>query len=267
MSEVFPEGTQETITVEVPAEPERPVGQGDDFFTKAQVEEMLGKVRKEEKDKLYPQMSKWQEQAKTMEEELRRIRESNEAAQQAEQARLEKEKADAERQHREEADLRTLLDEERARREQQETDWQNQLQALRDEQAVKEAALEKERYYLSLQDYRNRKLAEERENDTIDPRLVDYIQGDSEEEIDASIAMAKQKTEELFQEFAAAQARRPAPRGVYPTSPITGPSDMITGGTKTFTPDDIKNMSMTEFAKYRSSLLNVARPQDRGILG
>jgi hypothetical protein len=246
--------------------PEPPAPPQEDYFSKDQVNELLGKIRKEEKDKLYPRLSEMQERAKAMEEELRKVREANEATLKSEQEKREKEEAELARKHREEADLRSLLDEERLRREQQESEWQQQLQALKDEQALEKATLAKERQYLALSDYRSQRLAQERENDTIDPRLFDYIHGDSEEEIEQAITVAKAKTDEMFQEFAAAQSQRPAPRGVNPySSPVTGPSDMITGGTKTFTSEDLKNMSMSEYQKYRASLLGAAKPQNRGL--
>jgi len=262
------EPAEPVIEVPIPEPPAAPLtADPDNYFTKEAVEELLGKVRKEEKDKLYPQMESLKTRSKEMEDELRRVRESNEAAVAADKAKLDKEAAELEKKRREEADLRTLLEEERQRREQQEQSWQQQLQALKDEQAAKEATLEKERQFLGLLDYRNRRLNEERENDTIDPRLYDYIQGNSEQEIEQAIEMAKAKTQELFEEFAKAQSGRPAPRGVSPVSPITGPSDMIAGGTKRYSPEDIRNMPWSEYEKVRPFLLNVAKPSDRSGLG
>lgn len=260
--------------IEVPVavvDPVQPVKPVDDYFTKEQVEKLLGDVRKQEKDKLYPQIESLKERSKAMQDELAKVRETTQAQLEAEQAKKFKEAEELEAKRREEADVRALLEEERAarvrEREEQEKSLQAQLQAMRDEREAEKAILEREKRHLGLLDYRNRRLSEERENDTIDPRFYDYIHGDSEEDIENQINLAKAKTEEIAQEFARASQGRPAPKGVSPVSPITGPSDMISGGTKRYSAEDIKNMSWSEYEKVRPSLLQVAKPSDRGMFG
>jgi len=99
-----------------------------------------------------------------------------------------------------------------------------------------------------LIDYRSAKLTEA--GRSIAPQFYDFINGDSKEQIDSAIARAQQSTKSILDEVTKAQQTQ-APRGVSTTGyTVSGPLDSL-NGTKTYTPQDINNMSMAEYTKFR----------------
>jgi len=205
------------------------------------------RVRKEEKDKLYPQIQTLNEQLQV----LSREREERLAAQQqAEQeaAELAKQKAE------EEMTARDLL-------RQYQTESEQRFNELLAERDRERALREKEGEFARVAEYRFRRLAEE--SDTIAPQLADYVGGASEEEIDRSIALAQQKTAAILAEVQQAQVGQR--RSVAP--PVSGmpPVDMTGGGEqqRALSADDIRNMSVDEYAQLRPQLLGAASQRVR----
>jgi hypothetical protein len=259
------DGEGNIVVTEAAVEPTTPPSQkpqdGDEVFTKADVLAAVEKARQQEKDKLYGKVTQVEQKlqeltaAKTAEEEAKAAAELA-AAQEAKRA------AEAE------MDARTLL-------EQKEREWEERLnqtqstfeQRLAEFERQKEeerAILEKERQFASLQAYTQSRLAQETDN--IAPQFLDYIHGNSEQEIDAAIEVAKAKSAEIAQHVQSIAQQAPAPRGASVTgyAPV-GPIE-VEGGTRKFSPDDIKNMSMSEYAKYRNSF-GTARNNTGGLFG
>ncbi|WNI17633.1 hypothetical protein [Actinacidiphila sp. ITFR-21] len=247
---VTPEGT---VTVQEPAKPQS-AGQ-ETRFTAADLE----RVRQEEKDKLYSRLTKVDERSEALEAELKRLREDRQAREAEEAQRQQAEQDAAKTKAESEMSAKRLLEE-------RSSEWERKFAELQKEREQERAALAKESEYNALRAYIQERAGAER--DHIAPELVDLIAGNSQEEVDASIELLKNKTSQIFQSVQSAQeAARSQMRGVAATGYTgNGPTDGE-AGTRTLSAEDIKNMPMSEFAKYRSQLLGAAANQsnNRGM--
>lgn len=218
------------------------------FYT----EEDLAKVRSQEKEKLYPQIDKLKEELEAIKrerEEQARLKAEQEAAEEA--AR----KAAAE----DDLDVRSLL-------KTKEQEWQEQLERERQERERAFALLEREKAFADLQNYRAQRLDQEREN--IIPELVDLITGNTQEEVEASIAGLKERSARILESAQSAmQNARKEMTGTRVTAPSAGPLE-TNSENRQFTAEDISTMSMNDYAKYRERLLSpTARGKSRGLFG
>jgi DNA repair exonuclease SbcCD ATPase subunit len=143
-----------------------------------------------------------------------------------------------------------------------------QVQSLQQQLAERDAVLERERQFTELMGHRNAVLQER--GDDIIPELRDLVQGNTREEIDASVSALIARSGSILQNVAQqAQAVRQNARGVGVTAPPVGPMD-TNSGQQTFTADDIRNMDMTQYAQHRARLLGAASQtsqRDRGMFG
>jgi hypothetical protein len=213
----------------------------------------IEQVRKEEKDKLYPTIEELKGQlGELTAEREERIKREEEAQQQAaEEARL-----------RQESEQTAL---ERLQNFQQEAE--QRFTELTRERDLAEAQRQKEFEWSRLQDYRTRRIAEESAN--IAPQFVDYISGNSEEQVEMSIAQAINKTNEIMNEIAAVNQRQrqavPLPTTGMPATSLEGLS-----GTDqqqmSFTPEQLRDMPIEEYSKYRSQLMGAlsSRVREQG---
>lgn len=242
-ADVTPEApSQETLVSETPT----PTFTADD----------LAKARAQEKEKLYPQVEK-------LKEELTLLKQK-EAEREAEEARRKEERkkrdADAAKKKKEEEEaaleVRDLL-------KKKEDEWQAQLEAERVEREKAFALLEQERRFQSLQNYRSMRVEQEREN--IIPELIDMIQGNSEDDIEQSISALKEKSAKIFDSVAQAGVQtRKDMVGARVTVPASGPLDNDSEQ-RTYSPDDINNMSMADYAKNRAKLLGSGNNSGQGL--
>jgi hypothetical protein len=258
-SEAAPEApaapAEPVITVPEPTPPTPAQPEGPRFTA-----EDIAKARKEEKDKLYDRLTSAEEGWKKAQEEIssfKTLHEQEVAKAAEEAARAAEEEA---RKQWEEKDAKSLL-------EQVNAEWEQKFESLQQEQARKDALLEKEREFLSLQNYVQRRVTEEQGN--IAPELLDYIGGNTPEEVEQSIATAIAKTNAIVDSIQAAQQQqRSQMRGVSTAGySATGPMD-TEPGQKSFSLEELQNMSAADYAKYRGSLLGAAASQrDRGLFG
>lgn len=209
-------------------------------------DEDLERVRQQEKDKLYGRIDEMQVQLRTLA--------TDREQEQAERQRLADE-ADEARRLREEGEMevRDVL----ARRE---TEWQQRFTQLEGRYDQDRAVFEKERAFAQVQDYRRDRI--EQEQEFILPELRDLITGDSPEAIDASINVMKARTEQIFTNMQAAmppQVPFQQPRGAAPTLPPVGPMDQMPSY-ETLTPDQIRDMDMEQYKRYRPQLLQATNP-------
>ncbi len=215
-------------------------------------EEDLAKVRAQEKDKLYPQIDKLKSEL----EELKKQREEELRAKEAE-----KEAEDAARREAAEADMdvRDLL-------KKKENEWTEQLERERQERERAFALLEREKSFAELQNFRQQRLEEEREN--IIPELLDLVSGESQDEINASLESLKERSARILESAQQAmQSARKEMTGSRVTAPPTGPLD-INSEQRNFTADEIAAMPMNEYAKYRQRLLSPqAQGRSQGLFG
>lgn len=218
-------------------------------------EEDIAKARREEKDKLYPEISG----LKSTVEELRAKEEARERAAQEEAARLAQE-AEAARL----AELTALERVEEAERRMNE-----RLAEIEAEREQERALMRREQEFHELQQYI---VAQQRANEeNILPELLDLITGNTREEVDASVSTLVARSEGILQNVTAAQGGQPpatAPRGASVTAPPVGPSDN-NSGQRTFTAEEIAAMPMDEYAKHRAALLqgNSQQVRERGLYG
>lgn len=242
-----------TVTV---IEPKAPVADPSEArFTAAQIEA----ARREEKDKLYGRLEADRTRVAAMETELATLRAEREERAAAEAAKA-AEDGDAAKAKREGDMSAKKLLEERSQ------EWEERFAKIQEERTLERAALAKEAEFAELRAYVHEALATERAH--IAPELVDLVRGDTREEIDASIATLKTKTEAILASVQAAQQTlRSQQRGVSTAGYTTaGPLDNESGS-RQLTPADIKNMSMPEYAKYRTQLLGAASAKSNKARG
>jgi hypothetical protein len=214
--------------------------------------EDIARAREQEKSKVYPQIERLREELSA----LKREKEEREAAEAAAQAEAETE---ARRKAEEEMEIRDLL----AKKEEEFT---SQLEAERLERERAFALLETEKRFQELQGYRQQRLEQER--DSIIPELLDLVDGSSLEEIDASIENLRERSSRILD--SAQQAMQSARRdmaGSRVTAPAAGPLDTDPDN-RSYTPDDIRGMSMADYMKNRQRLLgDSAASRGRGLFG
>lgn len=218
----------------------------------------IAKARAQEKAKLYPQVEKLQEELAFLKKE-RDERAALEADRAAKRQTRESERA-AERKKQEESELevRDLL----AKKEQE---WSLKLDSERQERERAFALLEREREFQELSTYRQQRLEVER--DSIIPELVDLISGNSKDEIEQSILGLKERSAKIFDSVAqVAQQSRKEMAGTRITSPASGPLDNDSDS-RTYSPNDINNMSMADYAKNRAKLLGSGKNSGQGLFG
>ena len=155
----------------------------DSVKSKFYTDEDLAKVRSQEKDKLYPQIESLKEELNSLRKEK-----EEEAARRNANAQAEAERAKAEALS--ELDSKSYAD---ARL----SELQEQLERERQERERAFALLEREKTYADLQAYRQQVIEQEREN--IIPQLVDFIQGNSREEIAESVERLKERSASILE--------------------------------------------------------------------
>jgi hypothetical protein len=257
-SETIPEGVvtpEGTVTIPVQPDP-APAPQ---TFTA----EQIAKARQEEKDKLYPEIQSLKEKQAQF-EAFKAEAEAQRQAAVEEAAAKAREEAEAEaRKKFEESDAKSLLAE-------AEQKWQSQFEALQQERATEHALFEREREFAALKEYATGKVNEALQANELAPELADFVTGNTQEEIDASLEFVKQKTQQIVAGIQQAQtAARAAMPGVSTAGfAATGPLD-TQPGQKTFTAEELANMPISEYAKHRQALLGAAAStqQNRGLYG
>lgn len=216
--------------------------------------EDIEKVRKEEKDKLYSRID-------SMDNELKAMREEREKREAAERKAQEEAAAAQQARQQEEMSAKELLA-------QKEQEWNQRFSQIEAERQRSEAILEQERRLGALTNYRVNRLQEEQEN--ILPELRDLVTGNSEQEIEASLASLRERTERILGNVQAAQQQqRTGMRGVPVTAPPVGPMDNQPEY-ETVTAADIAAMDMATYSKYREKLLGASSQRsatNKGLFG
>jgi hypothetical protein len=186
-----------------------------------------------------------------MQEQMAALQAERDAAAAAERERQEAEAA-AEKARKEEGmEAKDLIAQVRAEMEQK-------IASERDERERAWALLEKEREFTQLSEWRSQRLAAEDVRNEIAPSMLRFVSGTTPEEIEASIANAKAATSETLAEIQAAQQQQwNAMPGVSPRAPAMGPIEQQPGQ-RSYSPDEIKAMSMAEWQRVRPQMLEAA---------
>lgn len=248
--------TGDTVTVTVPPTPAPtpPAFDEEAFMKSPAVIALLENARKQEKDKLYPQLNELKSQVENLTSS--RQAEIDAAAEKARKAAEEEA-----RKRFEESDAKSLL-------QQKDQEWEARFNALQEERAQERAALEKERAFLELSQYTQSAVQRAIDAGEIAPELAPHVMGNNVDEVNASLENVKATSAAIVANMQAAmQAQQPAPRGVSATglAPV-GPMDMA-GGTRTLSASDIANMPMAEYARLRSQLGTARESSNVGLFG
>lgn len=216
------------------------------FYTKEELDAERERVRREERDKLYPQISKTDERWTALNEELKELRKFQRAQEKTEadrQAAIEKARKDAE-----EAELsaKELI-------ERRQAEMAAQIQAMQAEQAQQLALMAKEVEFNKLQAHIQRRVNEE--SDNIAPELLQFISGNTVEEVEASIERVKATTASIVENMRNAGVRqRAAMPGVAPSAGTNGVTPLDQQGERQLTDKDIAAMGMAEYAQLRQRI-------------
>lgn len=218
-------------------------------------------IRKQEKDKLYKELSKQDEKVKTLQDQIDFFnKDRDEQARTADELR-QKEEAARKAREREELSAKELLlkteDEFQSKLNAAQQEWEQKFSLLEAEKAAQSALLEQERRFQELESYKSRRIQDEQEN--LMPELIEFVRGNSEEEIEAAISSVASRTSAILSNIQQAIPQNRV-RGVPITGyPPSGPAENMTEQ-QTYTASDIANMSNEEYAKVRDRLLASTRP-------
>lgn len=215
-------------------------------------EEDLAKVRSQEKEKLYPQIESLKEELNAIRKEREEEATKRQAEAQAEAERIRAE-ALAELDSKAYADVKLQ-------------ELQEQLERERQERERAFALWEQEKQFAELQTYKQGLIEQEREN--IIPELVDLITGTTPEELAASVESLKERSARILESAQTAmQTARKEMIGTRATLPPAGPLE-TNSEQRALTADEIRSMSMNDYAKYRSRILSEsAQGKSRGLFG
>jgi hypothetical protein len=246
MGEPLPPEQQTQTPPQPPTQYSPPPTSPNQFFT---VED-LEKARREERDKLYGRITRTDERFRTLEDELKQLQTDRDTRIAEEARRRAEAEAELQRQRESEMDAKTLIAE-------KEKEWQAQLEQVKQQQATHEAMLAKEREFMALQNYIQRRAAEEMAQGKIGDELIEFINGNTEQEVEASIVKLRAKTDSILKGVREGQQQRQAALpGVSLTGapPSGGPLDNISGQQRTYSKEDIEKMSMPEYEKFRRQI-------------
>ena len=226
-------------------------------------EDEVHKIRQQEKDKMYKRLEDADGRVKAMEEQLNILSSEREKAIKEAEERARKEAEILRQREVEELSAKELLskreDEFNQRINQVEEEWGKKFAELDAQRQAQEALLDKERYLQQLESYRQRRLQDEQE--TIIPELRDLVSGNTEDEIENSIAVLRERSNAIIESIQrASQPTRP--KGAPVTAPPTGPLENQQEY-QTLTADDIRNMPMDQYVKMRDRLLSARTPRGR----
>lgn len=244
-------------------------------FTAADIE----RARQQEKDKLYPKVEQLTTQSqelanqnKTMLEELAALTKEREDRQALEEKNRQKAEAEVLKAQQAKMSAEELIaaksQEWDAKVNEVNNSWEQKFEKIAREREQERAFAEKERQFSALASYIQRRQVELDTNAEVHPSLMDLITGDTEAEVEQSIAVLKAKTDDIVKDaVSAAQVARSQMPGVstYGQS-VTGPADNTTGQ-QTYSAQDINDMSMKDFAALRPKLGISSGGQGRGLFG
>jgi len=226
-----------------------PAGQ---YFTAEQLEA----ARQQEKDKLYGRLQSQEETLNAFKAQLEDLNKDKEAR---DKAIAEAAKAAEEAQRREQESKLSAEELISAR----EAELTAKHEQFSQEMELKIATMQKEQEFLRLQAYIQRRVAEETAANTIIPELVEFIGGNSEDEVETTITKVKEKTANIVKGAATLTAPT-MPNGVSPTGGPSGPLDNL-GGPKQYSKEDIDKMDMQQYAAWRQQQGIAGAGNNRGL--
>lgn len=237
-----------------------PASVGGQFFTHEDIE----KARREERDKLYGRISKTDEKFKTLEDEVAALRQT---AQQ---------RSDAEAAARQAADdaLRAQQQEELSAKElisQREAEWKQRFEEMERKRENDRLIYEKDKAYQEMRNYIIRRSGEETAQGLVGPELIDFIVGETPEQVEASIVILRDKTKRILEGIREGQQQNRAGMPGVSTSgqpPAGGPLDNLTGQqTQQLSAADIARIPMSQWHEARQQLGLGSGDSNQGLYG
>lgn len=213
------------------------------FFSEEEVKQLVAQAEEAARAKLTPELDKSRQQAEAFQADLKELKKFQRSF----------EKAEADKQAAIEEAARIKAESELSAKELAEkyrTESENKIAQLAAQQDQERALLAKELEFMKLQSFAQRRVAEERDN--IAPELLDFIGGNTQEEIEASIEMVKTKTAQIVENMRQAGIRqRQGMPGVAPAAGTNGITQLDQPTDRQYSADDIKGMSFGEYAELR----------------
>lgn len=213
------------------------------------------RVRKEEKDKLYPEMQGLQAQVKTLSDA--------EEARQTELAAQQQAAAEADR-LRQEAEMTNL-----ERMQKIADDSAAALRAAQEETERERILRTREMELSQIREYRAGRLAQEADN--IMPQFADFVRGNTREEIEASIEDVKGRTAAIVADVQqTTQGQRQQLTMPVSGAPSVDPGTLIGAEQqRTYTNEELRAMTNDDYEKIRPQLMQAASHAvaERGIYG
>jgi DNA repair exonuclease SbcCD ATPase subunit len=218
---------------------------------KLYTKEDLEKAREQEKSKVYKRLETMQETVARLEAEREDRLKTEEAARKAAEEAAEKERQ-------EQLSVKDLLAEKEAQ-------WRREQEELRQQIEAERALRERESQFAELMEARNQIISQY--SDRVAPELIDLIAGETPEQIQQSAEDMAARTERILAQTAEAMQNA---RQQMPTARVTAPaSGDNSGANRQYSPDEIRGMSMADYAKHRASLLGKGADgtKSRGLFG
>lgn len=226
------------------------------FYTQEELDAERERVRQQERDKLYPQISKSDERWTALNDELKDLRKSQKASEKLETDRVAAIEAEKKRAAEAEMSAKDLIDRRQA-------EFDARMAQFQAEQDLKIAILEKQNEATALQAYIQRRINEEQDN--IAPELLEFIAGNTPEDVEASIAKVKATTTSIAENMRSAGVRQRAGMpGVAPAAGTNGFGPLDQPGSRELSAEDVKGMGMQEFAALRAKL-GMAGSNNQGL--
>lgn len=225
----------------------------ENYFTKEQVEALLSSTRKEEKDKLYATIEGQKSDVTAMKDQLAVLSAERESAQREAEARQATEAARLKKLEEDELSAKELVNRRASELEsllnKQKDDYEKRLNDLKQQAELADLLRLKTEEAAQLNAYKQQRLSQV--GDQVAPVFLDLINGNTPDEIEASISLFTQKSQAIMEamQFSQPRVRSVSSTGAAPSGPLDN-SD-----TQTFSLDDIKNMDPNTFLKYRDQLL------------
>jgi hypothetical protein len=210
---------------------------------------------------MYKRLEEADTRVKSMEEQMSVISAEREAAKKEAEARAAKESDILRQREVDELSAKELLlkreEEFNVKLQEIDGEYKRRFEEIEGQRQAQEAIIEKERRLQEINSYRNRRLQETQEE--IIPELIDLVSGNTEDEIETSISVLRDRSNAIMESIQQATAQQQGRlRGAPVTAPPVGPMETQTEY-QTLNADDIRNMTMDQYAKMRDRLLN-ARP-------
>ena len=239
------------------------IGSDDSSPSRTFSEDDVERIRTQEKDKMYKRLEDSDGRVKALEEQLSTLSTESEETK-TEAARLAKAESDAIRKREdEELSAKELITKRETEFDEKlkvvETEWEGRLAKIEEERATQDAMLEKERRFRELEVYLQRRMTEEGEY--IIPELRDLISGTTEEEIENSIAVLKERSSAILESIQQS-THTSGLRGSPVTAPPVGPMETQMDQ-QTLTAEDIRDMPMEQYMQMRDRLLKARPSQGR----